>query len=528
MRKLIATALGAALITSFCPQAVTAQNINVQVSKTYNSKDFTKATNASLFAGELTEAIVSDGQITTHQKMVAQLGYTANINRARYSMKLEKRDKEENVIKENKLEGGESVFGPIAAQIINVKGKVFLVYTKHTGDNSKDSESSYQMFTAEVDQQTLELKDPKVLFPLEKLNIGFGGLVTFADNVKYEIKASPDSSKWLVFFGSSVNHLMHMAVLNQNFNQLWSRNEKIEDSKSIVAKDICVDNNGSTFIYYDKYIKSDKPEKHLAAFNANKKKDYLISSPNTEIVKLSIVPSKFEHSVFAVITAGGIYKNVSSIIINKLNTDDFKLSNYQTIPFDEALIKQFKDANWGSTKSKEYGIEGLNIKAFEMLDSSLAIIGQASTSWYDSKGAYTEGCGGYIIMRNNKGKTVISTIPRNTAYNNRPAIMHYTPYVYKNKILLFYNDLPENLDVVDWNKIRSNNIYQKYILAMASIDENGNIEKKIVFDDRKDGSLPIGKSLDLIEPNKLQTKSYEITGFGNIGNEYKIVTVTIN
>ncbi|HKO81917.1 MAG TPA: hypothetical protein VJU78_16035 [Chitinophagaceae bacterium] len=498
----------------------------LQLSFSGNAQKFTTSVSET-FKMDLFQSMFKSGDdfITfkeTDQKTLVGMGY--NLSKAKFGIKLFRYDGAMKLVKENHLSGGDKNFGPFPSRMIKVNDKLWLVYFNY----GKEEKNSLNIMAAEINPVSLEIGEGKELLELNLGNTGLSKSVDLLRLAKLIIEPSPDKTKLLVCWAPGLGNEYFISVTDTGLNPAWEKKETVIAGEKIEISSAVVDNNGTVYTTYRINPEKDKYNNYMAISQPKAKtKQIEIKIPGGKPYQALAVASKKTNEVYITGTyATGAAGFLVGVFNQVVSTNDFKAGQIQTTTFSEELVKQLArdKGDWASTKSNKFGLVHLDMRAYALEDGAIAMAGEFIEKGLTGKmhGYKISGC--LLNVHFNETGTVIGYIPRYRASMAGTIADSYYASPYKDKLLVFYNDHADNLklDVSD-----GSGNYSKSVLVVGSMDKDGKIKRENIMDLTKDDFLPVADAITAQSSSSLLVPANEIKSLGKIGNESKVVTITI-
>ena len=497
-----------------------------QLSFVANAQKFTTSVSET-FKMDLFQSMFKSGDdfITfkeTDQKTLVGMGY--NLSKAKFGIKLFRYDGAMKLTRENHLSGGDKNFGPFPSRMIKVNDKLWLVYFNY----GKEEKNSLNIMAAEINPVSLEIGEGKKLLELNLGNTGLSKSVDLLRLAKLIIEPSPDKTKLLVCWAPGLGNEYFISVTDAGLNPAWEKKETVIAGEKIEISSAVVDNNGNVYTTYRVDPEKDKYNSYMAISQPKTKtKTMEVKIAGGRAYQALAVASKKNNEVHIT----GTYTTNSAgfltgVFDQAISTNDFKAGQIQTTMFSEELVKQLArdKGDWASTKSNKFGLVHLDMRAYALEEGAIAMAGEFIEKGVTGQmhGYKISGC--LLNVYFNAREVVIGVVPRYRASMAGTIADSYYAFPYKDKLLLFYNDHADNLKL-DVSEGSGN--YSKSVLVVGSMDKEGKIKRENIMDLTKDDFLPVGDAITAQSSSSLLVPANEIKSLGKIGNESKVVTITI-
>jgi hypothetical protein len=387
-------------------------------------------------------------------------------------------------------------------KLVSVKGNLFMFTSKY--DRSSKSTS---FFSQKIDGKTLNPSGKmQTLVSMSALARG--------KQSEADFELSKDSSKILMFgvspYSTKQNEKYYMAVFDKDMKKLWDKTVELPyKDKYIDIFDYLVTNSGSVGVllkHYDKEVKKEKIREDGANVPAYKTK-FLVYGPQQASPKEYILNlgDKFVHDLELTsdnnnnLTMFGLYKNkydgwVNGYFLSTISQSNDKIEVKKMEPFPEDLVTLIKKDKQGSTKEKDPGIsahftlsqvvdreDGSTDYILEYYKMEIVTV-QTRTGSYSYPIYYY---GDIIDVNNNGSSTVFTRLPKWQETKSTSLYSGFKALTTKNKLILFYADDRDNVDR-DLSKRPDDMVkFTKSVLAMAIIDQKGNLNRTMVYDHKE-------------------------------------------
>ncbi|HEX7905249.1 MAG TPA: hypothetical protein VF487_15360 [Chitinophagaceae bacterium] len=511
IKKLFLKSTSLFLLLSLCISA------NGQTFKTSVSASFNDMPDGNVYK-------IDNGFIAfkeTDQK--TQFGYTFKLSKAKFGIKLLQYDASMKLVKENHLLNGEKNFGPLPPLLRKINDKLYLIYFSYGEEES----NTLKLLATEIDPVSLQTGAPKELLQADLRNIGIGKLGELLTKAKLIVKSSPDYTKLLTVWSSGLDNIINVSVVSIDLAPVWNRKETISMTDELIVSSAAVDNNGAAYIAYKFKAGRNEYAKHVAIYQSKgRPKDFEVRSNTGSPYQVLLVAARAGNMVYAVGTLTGESGNLTSIFSQTISSSTFKEDKIQTTDFSQDLVTQLDKDGWADTKPKKYGLDGLDMVAYELEDGSIGMVGEFERIAYGEKHSALVS-GSILNVRLNSGRAVINWIPKARVSAGRTIGSSYYAFPFKDKLLVFYNDEAANLKIEVGDKYSSSNNYKNVVLVAGWMEADGKIKREKLIDLAAENFLPVGDAITLLSSSSLLVPVRKIKGFGGIDKESKWGTITI-
>jgi len=293
----------------------------------------------------------------------------------KYAVTISKFDRNMKKVGEYELEKGEKQFGPLEPELILLNNRLCLAYFQ------SDNKSSFNLYLALVDDNSLTIKEPKKICAIQQDNVGIfklesvlnAGLVFFthsADNMKTLIacKASPNAI--LTFVADNDLNIVKQTVTHTN-----------TDGFSITSAVLTNEN-------VECVILDSEQETRVVCINAEGKKTEMKLNPSGNLFPYltNATLAKDGKSIYVYSTTtvqGDDDKPCNGLLLLQLDCNSLRLSRPQAYEFTPEVIQAIYQNGGGARHKKEYWIYNFPPNLVELDNGDIVILGspeQVSTS----------------------------------------------------------------------------------------------------------------------------------------------------
>lgn len=413
-------------------------------------------------------------------------GVAAKYGHTMHGIILRKVDSNDKVVKENKLDGGKDVFGPIRSEAIEFNGKIYLFYYRYI-DKIK-----MELYVSEIDKSTLEITNTRTLHSYAEKNTS-----VFAKGDEFRryilLTESPDQKKLLLSVAGEKETDLFTAVFDHTGNIVFTKNTTLEKETKASVNKAAFTNQGNIAVVFSEWIQPRMEPyrqwkaKALVLINPDKTEkqfDFGADQAGGElyhpVLKFSADDSKFY--------IGGDYDGElrkAGVWLKEIALKDFKAGKIQRFPYPEEFIKNIHEIGFGFKRKGNIGINGADFQLIELPNNRLLLGGSPLYRYSNNnpesyRTIYFTGPIMMVTLDANR-KASFAHIPR---YNNSSSGDELAFKPYQNKLVVVYNDYEKNIT----GPLKPNDVNQKggavvreLSLAYAVVDEKGNIEKRAVL-----------------------------------------------
>ncbi len=381
--------------------------------------------------------------------------------------------------------------------------------------------------------------DEKTLAPSSKTTLGTYASDSKGDQADATYKLSSDSSKVLLFVEGperkKENKKFYVGVFDTDLKKQWAREIELpilEKFVSIYDEDVTDD--GKVFVaikHYDKEVKRETVRENgdkipsyvykllVYSKESAKEKEITFNTNNKYIQGTKLTYNKNGN-----VTVAGLYKQKSNGRITGAfyasfdgNTSEVK--NPKMVTFDEELIRLVDKDGFGSDSKSDPGLSS-HFKINQILarpNGSVDLISEyyqlVISTYYNANTHSTTTSYHYYygdIVNTNidkNGKAIFTRVPKNQKFVNSNIFMGYYPFIFKDKLVLLFNDDKDNVDR-DLEK-RPDDImkFKNSVLAAATIDVKGGLTRQAIFSNDDEDYITLPRNFARISENSILISS---------------------
>ncbi|MFT3911962.1 MAG: hypothetical protein QM737_21230 [Ferruginibacter sp.] len=395
---------------------------------------------------------------------------------------------------------------------------------------TREDKKSANIIAVEVDPQNLTLSAPKIIAATENEGKKYQYLTAFEDHTPhFEFTISPDGHSAGLAIPAFEN--LFISILDENLNVIWGKSNEFKDYHRIYFEAFSIDNNHNAYFGYfvDYRTKLDVKDRYrYAVYTADSKViDQGVDLGGDYVFRMYFVSTKSN----GIAVTGGYLDTHSESNVHGLFTatlsdkNNFTLTNIARHPFSEALLIRANQERWGTTAKKQYGlIKNFTMEAFELEDGTLDVITEfhgsepmASVTWRIA--------GAIMNFHFGKNDSTVSYIPK-IRRGQATIGESYHAFPYKNKMIIFYNDNPDNLNNDPSAKTYASDNYSSTVLVAATVNENGTFTRKQAAQ-KEDAFAAMPELMFEVSENSLMIPLQNIKGLGGIKEGLRFATIKI-
>jgi len=386
---------------------------------------------------------------------------------------------------------------------------IFFVYNAY--DKSDKTTSVYAL---KVNENTLATSARITLGTYQSDNRG--------DQAESVYKLSSDSSKVLLFVEGperrKENKKYYVGVFDTDLKKLWSRDIELPIlEKYIAIYDEDVTNDGKVFVaikHYDKEVTrqtvredGDKVPSYVYKLLVYSKESEKEKEILFDLNKNFIEGTKLIYDKNGTVTAAGLYKkkhngNITGAFFANFDANSSEVKNPKMVEFPQDMIRLVDKDNFGSDKESDPGLYS-NFKirhimarsngSVDLISEYYRLVITTTTSPRGGTTTYYNYTYGDIVNTNidKTGKASFTRIPKNQKYTNSSVFLGYYPLVYKDKLVLLYNDDKDNVDRDLEKKPDDVMKFKRSVFVAATIDAKGDLTRQVIYSNDDENYITI-------------------------------------
>ena len=408
-----------------------------------------------------------DGFIGVDIDYKLKFGYTVKLSKINYFTTLLKYDKALNVVKENKITSDDNKFGPFAPALFQLNEKACLFYYQFSGED-------LTINAAEIDPETLTLKNSKKLMTIDQKNVGLFKLGDLSMSYQHAIEHSPDNKSFVFLWKSGVDNRFCYAVTDDQLNVSVSKTETINDAKDLDLNNVIVDNDKNVFASFFSEIKDTKHQfvfgnyKGLSTVNP-------VEITDKELRYVYVCPVASEERI----RICGVYSDdyyINGTFSQTFLKDGLKADKVYTSDFSEDLVEKFKKEGYAKAKKRKFGLYPEMDFDIRTINGVSFLAGDVMSFASTEKSSVTFKGSTLLVIFN--GDSILSKrLPKETFMSSNSRSLFFP---YKDRLALFYIDGEKNIAApVETGNTDQCNRCDHYLIGVL-IDKNGNISRKTV------------------------------------------------
>jgi hypothetical protein len=480
-----------------------------------------------------------DGYYTVDYQPKGLSVWSAKLNRATHNIILKKYDAAMNELKSVPLPGPDKDFGPIPPVIKLLSNKLYLFYFKLAED------SKIYIYMAAINPATLEtgtpielmlLEEPRneIYFYLRSTSFSepdYPDYATFAAaalmfSKTFMIKQSPNGEHCLVGWTSLQSDRLYVATLDKNMKRIQSKIYRSPGKSSFKITSTCIDNAGTAYFTHAYRKKGDiQHEVYISRKDGSEESKTLDFPEGSSIASIrAVADSKADRVWFC-----GPYTETSDGLVGVYQVAlDTKTGVWGTVsktPFNKELVEIFDKEGWAKTKEKKYGLyQWIIWEANIFNDGILHLTGEFREFVQTQKSGFTT-TGSILNASFRDGKAVFTRIPKARVSAGSTYGDSYRIFGYQNKLIVFYNDYPSNLQLDLSAEPKRSDVYTNSALVGAIIRTDGSVTREIVIDKTDENLLSPLSTISELQPGHFFVGLRRIKKLGGITDDVQWTVV---
>ncbi len=424
-------------------------------------------------------------------------------------------DKNSETLKESVLEVDES--NSTIKGFEKYGNNIFFIYRTY------DKESKTTTLNAlKVDEKTLGVSG--------KITLGVFESDSRSDQADIKYKLSSDSSKLLIFAEGpdrkKENEKYYVGVFNTDLRKIWSREVELDINQRYLALyDQDITNDGKVYValkHYDKEVTKERVrengekipsytyELYVYADEKSKEKQIKFNLDNRFIEGTKLIYDKK-----GTVTAAGMYKakyngRITGAFYATLDPNTSEIKNPKMVDFPEDLIALVDKDGFASDKKSDPGlyqhfrINQILARANGSVDLVSEYYRLDIVTTYDPKTGVSRTNYYYYygdIVNTNidkDGKAVFTRVPKNQKFVNASLFMGYFPLVFKDKLVLLFNDDKDNVDRDLSKKPDDIAKFKNSVFVAATIDAKGDLHREAIYDNDDEDYIVLPRNTERI------------------------------
>lgn len=411
---------------------------------------------------------------------------------------------------------------------------IFLLYEVY-----EKSDKLTSLYAEKIDQKNLKT--------LEKIKLGSFESDSKSDQASIELKLSQDSSKVLVLVEAperkKENRKFYFTVLNTDLKKIWSKEVELPyTQKYIYLVGNSISDDGKVYVSiknYDKEVSRESVRENgskvpsyvykilIYSQASTKEKEILLNMDNNFVHQSNLSFNKSS----GLVTIAGLYKQkvngqVNGVFYASIDAKTDVINTPKLVPFDEDIIFRVSKDGFASKKEKDPGLDRYYeiVSVMRRPNGSIDIISEYRDEyviWRSRGGAGGTGVTitssypeyhyqyGTIVNTNidKSGKAIFTRIPKNqkyvSAYSPFSLFLSFYPILYKENLVLLFNDDKDNVDRDIDKKPDDIMKFKNSVLAAATIDTKGILTRQAVFSNDEEDYIALPKKFSKIDDNTL-------------------------
>lgn len=348
----------------------------------------------------------------------------------------------------------------------------------------------------------------------------------------YKFVLSPDSTKLLVLLESTgkpkEDRNFNITVFDQSLKKLWEQEAQIPFERRLTfLYDTDISNQGTVYVSLKQSEKEIQwnvlkgKEKNLPpsyncliySYAANKKEN---KDVRIKIEKKYVVDTKLIFNEEGNATVSGLYKNdyegsVKGIFYATFTAANPVTTNAKLADFPSDLVNLVINDKFGGIHSDPGLSIYFKLKDIKYRENGIDLISEYNrviVSTQAKSGGYSETTTEYIYGDivvahiGNDGKTTFTRVPKNQDDVGIGAFFGFYAAVYKDKLILFYNDDKDNIDRDLSKKPDDISKFKSSIFIAAIVGMDGSLTRKAVYENKDENLIAVPHSMAKVTQSK--------------------------
>jgi hypothetical protein len=425
-------------------------------------------------------------------------------------------DKNMNVTKEEEVEMEEK--NAVLKGFEKFGNNVFIIYSFYDKETKTTS-----LVSQKINQETLSVDKSKTLGVFES--------DSRSDQATTGFQRSADSTKVMIFSESPVrkkeNTKIFFTIYDNDLQKIWSREAELPIlDKFNYIYDYDMSNDGKVYVavkHYDKEISKESVRRNSRKVPTYVYKMFIYEqkSPTAKEIKFDLNDNFVHGTKIAfnknnTITVAGLYKkkasgNITGAFYVNLDPITGEIKNPKMAEFPTELLTLVDKDNFGSDKKSDPGLyDEFRIRnILTRPDGSVDLVSE----YYDvetiTRGNNT-GTGFSVTMTrtdymyyygdiintniNKDGKATFTRLPKNQKFLNSTIFLGFSSFIYKNDLIILYNDDKDNVDRDLEKKPDDIMKFKNSVFVAATIDSKGNLKREAIFSNDDDDYITLPRN----------------------------------
>lgn len=388
---------------------------------------------------------------------------------------------------------------------------VFFIYDAYDKESKTTS-----VYALKINEKTLQ--------PSSKIILGTYESDSKGDQAEVSYQMSSDSSKILLFVEGperkKENKKFYVGVFDTDLKKIWNREIELpilEKFVSLYSTDITDD--GKVFLaikHYDKEVTRQtvrEDGKKVPSYvykilvytpESKKEKEITLNLNNNFVQGTKLIYNKNGN-----ITLAGLYKhkhngNLNGVFYTTIDPVTYEIKNPKMVDFDADLVRLVDKDNFGTDKDSDPGLyPDFRIRhIMRRSNGSVDLISEyyelrivTTYTKYGTRTDYLYQYGDIVNTNIDKdGKATFTRVPKNQKFTNANIFLGFYPLIYKDKLVLLFNDDKDNVDRDLEKKPDDVMKFKQSVFVAATIDAKGTLSRQAIFsnDDEDYITLPTG------------------------------------
>lgn len=285
----------------------------------------------------------------------------------KFAITISKFDEKMNQVKTFDLENGEKEFGPLEPRLLLINNNLYLAYFK------SDNKSSFDLYLATVDENSLAIKQTKKICNIQQENVGLFKLESIINAGIVYFANSPDKQKMLIACRATANSLQTFVVDNEL--NILKQTAIHTSTTGFDISSALITNENLEFL-----VLTSREETKIIANAADGKKTETKLNSYGSLVPYNTGASLSENgkSIYIYSTSALTdreEKNCNGLLLWRLDGTTLELSRPLTYEFTPDMIEAICKKGGGSKHKREYYLYNFRPELIELDNGNMVIMG---------------------------------------------------------------------------------------------------------------------------------------------------------
>ena len=414
---------------------------------------------------------------------------------------------------------------PLGIKFLKAGGKVYIIYQE-----TEKKGNAGNIMAVEVDTITLALSEPRIIGNLE--SSGYTAKISlYTNSYRFHWKTSPDGQTILALMSNDKTAAeFYTAVYDSDLMLKWEAKQQLPHSHSdVVQQDAAVDNKGQVYVAY-RLLAKNKASGHIAIYQTGKKiKDLALQLGTSSPHDIKLLASANAQKVHV----AGLYVETYWLALRgayctSVNSNDLSVGKIIKDAVPSLLVEQFSADGWGNAKQgNNYGLHhSITSQLKETAQYDPFITGEFRSTDLSMSNKSYHFSGSILHVYFINDKIQFNRLPKYRVSTTYLIGDSYSVFPWQNKVIIFYNDHPDNLQRDISQKPVNSNVYSNVVMVAAVIDPQGGVKRHVVLDLKKENFVAITDQIKQIN-HQFFVPTYQVKTLGGINDNFRMATVEV-